>query len=88
MVTSVCKHQYMIIDLTPPLLHIVEDVFYDEDFDIMAVYYEVSHRKLLLLYYHYHNVVVIATTATSTTTTITSTTTQGLSFSFEVAGEV
>lgn len=42
LVTSVCHHIPLVIDLTPPVLHIVDDVFYDEDFDIMAIYYQVN----------------------------------------------
>ena len=41
LVTSVCHSVPLIVDLTSPILHQVEDVFHDEDFDIMAVYFEV-----------------------------------------------
>ena len=39
LVTSVCHSNSLIVDTSPPILHFVDDVFYDEDFDLMGVYY-------------------------------------------------
>ena len=50
LVTSVCHSQPLIVDLTPPILHFVEDVFFDEDFNILAVYYEVTSQSGLNRY--------------------------------------
>jgi hypothetical protein len=49
LVTSVCHHIPLVIHLTPPVLHIMDDVFYDEDFDIMAIYYQVRNKRCSLL---------------------------------------
>lgn len=39
LVTSVCHSMALIVDTTPPILHFVDNVFYDEDFDLMGIYY-------------------------------------------------
>ncbi|KAL3857351.1 hypothetical protein ACJMK2_012027 [Sinanodonta woodiana] len=42
MVTTVCHSTPVTVDTTPPVFFDVSDVMYDEDFDILAVYYNVS----------------------------------------------
>ncbi|KAK3589126.1 hypothetical protein CHS0354_017092 [Potamilus streckersoni] len=42
MVTTVCHSTPVTVDTTPPVFSEVSDVMYDEDFDILAVYYNVS----------------------------------------------
>ena len=42
LVTTVCHSTPITIDTTPPLFHQVSDLLFDEDFDMMAVYYNVS----------------------------------------------
>ena len=40
LVTSVCHSTPIIVDTTAPWLDFVEDIFYDEDFDLLGVYYK------------------------------------------------
>ena len=40
LVTTVCHSTPIIVDTSSPQLHLVEDIFYDEDFDLLAVYYK------------------------------------------------
>ena len=54
LVTSVCHHVPLIIDLSAPHLEIVEDVFYDVDFDLMAIYYKVPSPIDNCLYWSQH----------------------------------
>ncbi|XP_013394005.1 uncharacterized protein LOC106161555, partial [Lingula anatina] len=42
LVTTVCHTRPIIVDTTRPIFNGIDDVIYDEDFDIMAVYYNVS----------------------------------------------
>ena len=42
LVTSVCHSTPITIDTSPPVLHLTEDIFYDEEFDIMGIYYTAS----------------------------------------------
>ena len=41
LVTSVCHSLAFVVDTTPPIIHYVEDVFFDFGFDLMAIYYKV-----------------------------------------------
>ena len=42
LVTTVCHSTPLIVDTTPPVFYQVPDIMFDEDFDILAVYYNVS----------------------------------------------
>ena len=42
LVTTVCHSTPLVVDTTPPVFHQVTDVMFDEDFDILVVYYNVS----------------------------------------------
>ena len=39
LVTTVCHSNALIVDTTPPILNFVDNVFYDEDFDLLGIYY-------------------------------------------------
>ena len=40
LVTTVCHSNPLIVDTSPPILHVVDGVFYDEYFDLMGIYYD------------------------------------------------
>ena len=42
LVTSVCHSTPVTIDTSPPVLHLTENIFFDEEFDIMGIYYAAS----------------------------------------------
>ena len=42
LVTTVCHSTPITIDTSPPLFHEVSDLLFDEDFDLLGVYYNVS----------------------------------------------
>ncbi len=42
LVTTVCHSQNYTVDTTPPLVNEVGDLLFDEDFDILGVYFNVS----------------------------------------------
>lgn len=45
LVTTVCHSVPFLVDTTPPEFHNITDVMFDEDFDILAAYYNVSDRE-------------------------------------------
>ena len=47
LVTSVCHSVALIVDTTPPILLCVEDVFFDGDFELLAVYYKVKNPSFI-----------------------------------------
>ncbi|WAR20773.1 DNER-like protein [Mya arenaria] len=42
LVTTVCHSTPFIVDTTPPVFHKVTDIIYDEDFDLIAIYYNAT----------------------------------------------
>ena len=42
LVTTVCHSVPFIVDTTPPVFNGVTDIIYDEDFDLIAIYYSAS----------------------------------------------
>lgn len=42
LVTTVCHSTPFIVDTSPPLFHGVTDIIYDEDFDLIAIYYNAT----------------------------------------------
>ena len=47
--TTVCHSNSLIIDTSPPILHIVDNVFYDEYFDLMGIFYDGMCFKFYVL---------------------------------------
>ena len=45
LVTTVCHSTAVMIDTSPPLVHLVEDVFYDAYFGLFAIYYSASDEE-------------------------------------------
>ena len=45
LVTTVCHSTPLTIDTTPPLIHLVDNIFYDAYFDILAIYYNASDKE-------------------------------------------
>lgn len=42
LVTTVCHSTPFVVDTSPPLFHEVSDIIYDEDFDLIAIYYNAT----------------------------------------------
>lgn len=42
LVTTVCHSTPFVVDTTPPVFHGVTDIIYDEDFDLIAIYYNAT----------------------------------------------
>ena len=42
LVTTVCHSTPFIVDTTPPVFNGVTDIIYDEDFDLIAIYYNAT----------------------------------------------
>ncbi|KAH3708680.1 hypothetical protein DPMN_068137 [Dreissena polymorpha] len=42
LVTTVCHSTPFIVDTSPPVFHKVTDIIYDEDFDLIAIYYNAT----------------------------------------------
>ena len=42
LVTTVCHSTPLIIDTTPPVIHLVDNIFYDSYFDILGIYYSAN----------------------------------------------
>lgn len=48
LVTTVCHSTPVVVDTTPPLFNGVSDILFDEDFNIMAIYFETEDNESFL----------------------------------------
>ncbi|XP_062598765.1 uncharacterized protein LOC134260192, partial [Saccostrea cucullata] len=48
LVTTVCHSTPIVVDTTPPLFKGVSDILFDEDFNIMAIYFEAEDKESFL----------------------------------------